>query len=107
MPGAVACVDDAALDREDAVRPAAGAPGSGRSSADGDVDSGVVDRAELRVRPRVEECPAHGMLLMLGRHRPAAKVVVVALRERRHRRCRKSYTPGRQQTEAPQGAGEG
>ena len=98
-------VDDAALDREDAVRPAAGSALIRPVVADGDVDAGVVDRAERRIRPRVEERPAHRMLLMLGRDRPATEVVVVALWERRHVGAEVLH-PGRQQTEAPQGAGK-
>ena len=74
-------LDDAALDREDAVCPAGGSARLGLVVPDGDVDSRVVDRAQIRVGPRVEKRAADGMLLMLGRHRPAAEVVVVALLE--------------------------
>ena len=77
-------LDHAALDREDAVRPAGGSALLGPVVPDGDVDAGVVDGAERRVGPRVEERAADRMLLVLGRHRPAAEVVVVALWERRH-----------------------
>ena len=77
-------VDDAALDREDAMRPAGGRARLRSVVPDRDVDSRVVDRAQLRVGPWVEERAADRMLLMLGRHRPAAEVVVVALLERGH-----------------------
>ena len=62
-------LDDAALDREDAVCPAGGRAGLGLVVPDRDVDASVVDRAQIRVGPRVEKRAADGMLLMLGRRR--------------------------------------
>ena len=87
-------LDDAALDRVDAVRPAGGSALLGPVVPDGHVDAGVVDGAERRVGPRVEERAADRMLLMLGRDRPAVEVVVVALRKRRHL-ADTSLTPAR------------
>jgi hypothetical protein len=72
-------LDDPAFDRVDAVRPAGRCAALGPVVADGDVDAGVVDGTELRVRPRIEEGAADRVLAVVRPDRPAAKRVVVAL----------------------------
>ncbi len=68
-----------ALDREHAVRPARRRAPLTPVVADGDVDSGVVDRAAPRVRARIEEGAPDRMLALERQHRPAAPRVVVGL----------------------------
>src|SRR5215212_8224660 len=83
---------DAALDRVDTVRPAAGSATFGLIIANGNVDPFVVDRAALVIRARVEKRAPDGMLPANGGERPAKVRIVVALlhrklarRVRRHR----------------------
>ena len=62
---------------------AVGSPGGGTSLgsvvADGDVDSVVVDRTTLGVRPRIEKRASNRMLAVEGSHGPPAPRVVVDL----------------------------
>ncbi len=70
-----------ALDREHAMRAVRRMPGLGTVVPDGDVDAVVVDRAELRIRSRIEERAADRMLPVVRAHRPPAPGVVVPLDE--------------------------
>ena len=66
--------DGPALDREDPVRAPRRRAALRPVVADGDVDAVVVDRAALRIRPRVEERAANRVLPLLGRTGQPRKV---------------------------------